>query len=60
MFQILATMRHDELSSMIRNAKKNRFLLKNNDEDEMMLIHKSWLEGINSVMTQKRKMMDYY
>ena len=50
MFQILATMRFDEISSMIRNAKKNRFLLENNDEDETILIHKNLLEGINSVM----------
>ena len=56
-FQILTTMSHDELSSMIRNAKKNRFLLENNDEDETILIHKSLLEEINSVMTQKRKMI---
>ena len=59
MYQILATMHHNELSSMIRNVKKNRFLLENNDEDETILIHKNLLEGINSVMTQKRKMMDY-
>ena len=59
MFQIFATMRHDELSSMIRNAKKNRFLFENNDEDETILIHKNLLEGINSVMTQKHKIMDY-
>ena len=39
MFQILATMRYDELSSMIRNAKKNRFLLESNGEDETILIH---------------------
>ena len=31
MFQILTTMRFDKISSMIRNAKKNRFLLENND-----------------------------
>ena len=59
MFQILATMRHDELSSIIRNIKKNRFLLENNDEDETILTYKNLLEEINSVMTQKRKMMDY-
>ena len=50
MFQILATMRHDELSSMIRNARKNKFLLENNDEDETILIHKNLFEEINSVM----------
>ena len=59
MFQILATMRHDELSSIIRKTKKNKFLLENNDENETILIHKSLLEEINSVMIKKRKMMDY-
>ena len=52
-------MRHNELSSMIRNIKKNKFLLENNDEDETILTYKNLLEEINSVMTQKRKMMDY-
>ena len=59
MFQILATMRHDELSSMIKNTKKNRFLLENNDEDETIFIYKSLLEEINSVIIKKRTMMDY-
>ena len=55
MFQVLASTRYDEISNMIKNARKNRSLLENNDEAETILIHKDLLEEINSVMTQKSK-----
>ena len=55
MFQVLASTRYDEISNMIKNARKNRSLLENNDEAETILIHKDLLEEINFVMTQKSK-----
>ena len=55
MFQVLAQTRYDEISNMVKNARKNRSLLENNDEAETILIHKDLLEEINSVLTQKSK-----
>ena len=45
---------------MIKNARKNRSLLDNNDEAETILIHKDLLEEINSLMTQKSKEADLW
>ena len=55
MFQVLASTHYDEISNMIKNARKNRSLLENNDEAETILIHKDLLEEINFVMIQKSK-----
>ena len=46
MFQVLASTRYDEMSNMIKNARKNKSLLENNDETETILIQKDLLEEI--------------
>ena len=58
MFQVLASIRYDEIFNMIKNARKNKSLLENNDEAETIIIHNDLLDEINSVMTQKGKEAD--
>ena len=58
MFQVLASIRYDEISNIIKNSRKNRSLLENNDKAETILIHKDFLEEIDSVITQKGKEAD--
>ena len=55
MYSILATLRFDQVKSMVENARKNRALENKRDEDELVYINKELLKEIESVLSQKRK-----
>ena len=55
MFSILSTLRHEDVMNMILNARKNRSLDNQEDDDELVFINKRLYEEIEGVMSQKRK-----
>ena len=55
MFQILTTMRYNEVYNMLQNSRKNRALEENPSEEEFVYIKANLLKEIESVMTQRSK-----
>ena len=60
MFQLIATLRYDEVKMMLVNAKNNRALQEEADEDVFVFVERDMLKVIESVMTQKRKTLNYH
>ena len=55
MFAILATLKSEVIRSIIKNARKNRAVQNENNEEELVYITKSMYEEINGVLTQNCK-----
>ena len=55
MFSILATLKSEVIRSIIKNARKNRAVQNENNEEELVYITKSMYEEINGVLTQNCK-----
>ena len=59
LFAILSTLRYKDVNNMISNARKNRALENQDDEDEFVYINKKIYEEIEEVMSQKCKCSPY-
>ena len=55
MFQILTTMRYEQVSNMLMNARKNRALQEKVDDNELVFVNKEMMKEIESRMAQKCK-----
>ena len=60
MFQLLATLRYEEINRMLTNARKNRALQEEADNNEFVFVQSDMLKEIESVITQKCKTANYY
>ena len=60
MFQLLATLRYEEINRMLTNARKNRELQKESDNKEFIFIQSNMLKEIGSVMARKYETANYY
>ena len=55
MFSILATFRHNELSSMIKNTRDNRAIQKSENDNRLVHIEKKFYYEIQGIMARKCK-----
>ena len=59
MFGILATLRFDEINSLVKNARKNMSTNVYDNEDKLIHITKTFNDEIKAVASQKRKYTIY-
>ena len=52
MFQLLATLKYEEINRMLSNARKNSTLLEEADNNQFVFVQSDMLKEIESVMTQ--------
>ena len=55
MFAILSTLRYTDVVNMIENARRNRSIDNQENEDELIHINKKLYKEIEGVMSQKCK-----
>ena len=53
MFNILATLRFEEINNMIKNVRKNRLAKTPDNENELVHITKEFFDEIRAVASQK-------